>query len=126
MDTHLGIGYYPINSTNGFIYTSSSNGLITRHSATLLSDETTGGISITASSNVMNRSSSGVSLISVDWVNNMLYWLETVNDTYSIVSIDTLNHVCTSHAWFLEITLIQILVFIWVHHVCIEASIINQ
>ena len=65
----------------------------------------------------MNRSSS-VSLISVDWVNDMLYWLETVNDTYSLVSINILNHVCDSRAicaWFLEIANIDIL---WVYHTC--------
>ena len=87
---YLGISYYPINSSNGFIYTSSSNGLITRHTATL--DKTAGTLTVTANSNVMNREPSNVSLISVDWLNDMLYWLEMVNSTNAAVSI--MMYVC--------------------------------
>ena len=82
---YLGIGYYPINAANGYIYTLSSDGLITRYTAVL--DKTARTLNVTANSSVMNRAPSNVSLISVDWVNDMLYWLETVNDTYSVVSI---------------------------------------
>ena len=91
---YLGIGYYPINTTNGYIYTSSSDGLITRYTAVL--DKTARALNVTANSSVMNRAPSNVSLISVDWLNDMLYWLETVNDTYSVVSIViVIIHICT-------------------------------
>ena len=49
-------------------------------------------MNVTASSVVMTRAAS-ISLIRVDWVNDMLYWLETVNNTHVTVSIIVLQHV---------------------------------
>ena len=58
-------------------------------------------ITITNSEVVLNRPND-ISLISVDWVNDMLYWLETINSTHVAVSIDVktgfvnLSAVCQS------------------------------
>ena len=48
-------------------------------------------MNVTASSVVMTRAAS-ISLIRVDWVNDKLYWLETVNNTHVAVSIVVLQH----------------------------------
>ena len=78
------MSFYPTNSTSGYVYTS-SDGTITRHDTTL-DKMPPGSIYITASNEVVNRLSAAVSLITVDWVNDMLYWLE-VNDTHAAVSL---------------------------------------
>ena len=77
------MSFYPTNSTHGYIYTS-SEGNITRHD-TILDKMPPGSIRVTASNVVMSRTSAAVSLITVDWVNDMFYWLE-VNDTDAAVS----------------------------------------
>ena len=79
---HSGISFYFIDSTNGYIYTTFNNGSITRYNARLNRI-----ITITNSDVVISRPTN-ISLISVDWVNKMLYWLETVNNTHVAVSID--------------------------------------
>ena len=48
-------------------------------------------MNVTASSVVMTRAAS-ISLIRVDWANDMLYWLEIVNNTHVVVSIVVLQH----------------------------------
>ena len=87
------MSFYPTNSTSGYVYTSSDiNGTITRHDTTL-DKIPPGSMSLTASSVVVNRSPATVSLITVDWVNDMLYWLE-VNDTHAAVSVCVFVCVC--------------------------------
>ena len=85
------MSFYPTGSTSGYVYTS-SDGTITRHDATL-DKMSPGSMNITASNEVMNRLSAAVSLITVDWVNDMLYWLE-VNDTHAAVSVCVYVRVC--------------------------------
>ena len=77
------MSFYPTNSTHGYIYTS-SEGNITRHD-TILDKMPPGSIRVTTSNVVMSRVPATVSLITVDWVNDMFYWLE-VNDTDAAVS----------------------------------------
>ena len=85
------MSFYPTNSTSGYVYTS-SDGTITRHDTTL-DKMPPGSMNITASNEVMNRLPAAVSLITVDWVNDMLYWLE-VNDTHAAVSVCVCLCVC--------------------------------
>ena len=84
------MSFYPTGSTSGYVYTS-SDGTITRHDTTL-DKMLPGSMNITASNEVMNRSAA-VSLITVDWVNDILYWLE-VNDTHAAVSVCVCMSVC--------------------------------
>ena len=85
------MSFYPTGSTSGYVYTS-SDGTITRHDTTL-DKMPPGSMNITASNEVMNRLPAAVSLITVDWVNDMLYWLE-VNDTHAAVSVCVCVCVC--------------------------------
>ena len=78
------MSFYPTGSTSGYVYTS-SDGTITRRDASL-DKIPPGSINLIGSNEVVNRSPADVSLITVDWVNDMLYWLE-VNDTHAAVSV---------------------------------------
>ena len=78
------MSFYPTNSTHGYVYTS-SEGNITRHD-TILDKMPPGSIRVTTSSVVISRAPATVSLITVDWVNDMFYWLE-VTDTDVAVSV---------------------------------------
>ena len=91
------MSFYPTNSTHGYVYTS-SEGNVTRHD-TILDKMPPGSIRVTTSNVVMSRAPATVSLITVDWVNDMFYWLE-VNDTKAAVSVCVCTcvrvHVCVS------------------------------
>ena len=87
---YSGMSFYSTDdNTNGYIYTSSSDGFITKYDVKCdkIKSITTKTLNITASSIIVDRAPAAVSFITVDWLNDMLYWLETVNNTHIAVSV---------------------------------------
>ena len=99
--SNVGIGFYPNGSTGGYIFTSSSNGLITKHDTILQTsvNKNSGTINVTSSSEVLNRAPAQISLITVDWVNDMLYWLETVDNNLTVSIVCVCVFVCVYGAY---------------------------
>ena len=75
-----GIGYQPLND---YMYTSLSNRTITRYNTVL--DKQGETVSLSNGEVVLQRLQD-ISLITVDWLNNMMYWQEVVNNTHCTVS----------------------------------------
>ena len=87
-----GFGYHPLYN---YTYTSSFNGAITRYD-TILNDT---AISLTNHETVLQRPQN-ISLITVDWLNSMLYWQEVFNTTHCRVSFVLCIFVGVNHFEF--------------------------
>ena len=126
--SNVGISFYPIGSTGGYIFTSLSNGLITKYDTILETsvDKDSGTINVTSRSEVLDRAPAHISLISVDWLNDMLYWLERVgnNVTVSIVCVYMCMfvYVCVcvyACTYVRTCTCVHTCMHTCMHHVCV-------